>query len=72
MKRDKRFSAISLICLLLVPLPLWAYLDPTSGSIMLQLAVGGLLAALAAVRVYWRKIRSVLGLGRKREDTSGR
>ena len=72
MKRDKRFSAISLICLLLVPLPLREYLDPTSGSIMLQLAVGGLLAALAAVRVYWRKIRSVLGLGRKREDTSGR
>jgi len=70
MRRDNHLAAVPLICLLLVPLPLWAYLDPSSGSIMLQMAVGGLLAALAVVRVYWRKIRSVLGLGRKREDMS--
>ncbi len=33
------------------------YLDPASGSLILQVAIGGLLAAAAAMRIYWRKIR---------------
>jgi hypothetical protein len=37
------------------------YLDPATGSMALQIAVGGLLAAMAAVRIYWGKLRSVFG-----------
>jgi hypothetical protein len=37
------------------------YLDPATGSIALQVAIGGLLAAMAAVRIYWGKLRSVFG-----------
>lgn len=33
------------------------YLDPTTGSIAFQAAIGGLLAATAAVRLYWSRIR---------------
>jgi len=37
------------------------YLDPATGSLALQIATGGLLAAMAAVRIYWGKLRSVFG-----------
>ena len=35
------------------------YLDPTTGSIAFQAAIGGLLAAAATVRIHWRRIQSV-------------
>jgi hypothetical protein len=44
------------------------YLDPATGSIALQVAIGGLLAAMAAVRIYWGKLRSVCG---RREKAPG-
>jgi hypothetical protein len=39
----------------------WLYLDPATGSLALQVTIGGLLAAMAAVRIYWAKLRSLLG-----------
>lgn len=35
-----------------------AYIDPGSGSYVLQLLVAGLLGAGVAVRIYWKRIRS--------------
>jgi hypothetical protein len=35
------------------------YLDPGTGSMVLQIAVGGLLAIMATTRVYWRRLRSI-------------
>lgn len=37
--------------------PVFAYLDPTSGSIAYQVAISGVLAAAAACRMYWHKLR---------------
>ncbi len=36
-----------------------AYLDPTSGSIAYQVAISGLLAAGAAIRLYWGRIKNL-------------
>lgn len=36
-----------------------AYLDPGTGSMALQLLMGGIVAALATIRLYWRRLRSV-------------
>ena len=36
-----------------------AYLDPSTGSMVLQVAVGGLLAILATTKLYWARIRSM-------------
>lgn len=33
-----------------------AYLDPTSGSMFFQLAVGGILAGLVSVKLFWTRI----------------
>jgi hypothetical protein len=41
------------------------YLDPTTGSMVLQIVMGGVLAALAATKVYWNRIRSIFRRERK-------
>ena len=35
-----------------------AYLDPGSGSFILQLLVAGILGGLVAIRMYWSKIKA--------------
>jgi len=37
-----------------------AYLDPGTGSFMLQLLIGGLMGALFALGLFWRKVRAFL------------
>lgn len=39
----------------------WAYLDPASGSLLLQLIVGGVAGLFVAIKMYWRKVRAALG-----------
>ena len=38
--------------------PVEAYLDPGTGSMAIQLVLGGVVAVLATVRLYWSKLRS--------------
>lgn len=49
-----------------------AYIDPGSGSYILQLILAGLLGAGVAVTIYWKRIKaSISGLfsrGRREED----
>ncbi len=40
-----------------------AYLDPGSGSMLLQLVLGGVAGLVVIVKLYWQKIRRLLGLG---------
>jgi len=43
--------------LAVVPRPAHAYLDPASGSLFLQLLLGGFAGAALLLKLYWRKIR---------------
>lgn len=45
--------------LLIMP-PANAYLDPGTGSYLFQLLVGAFLAAVVAVKLFWRRIWGVL------------
>ena len=47
--------------------PAHAYLDPGTGSILLQAIIGGIVGGLVFIKVYWRKLRSYFG-GRKADD----
>ena len=38
--------------------PAHAYLDPATGSYILQLVLAGLLGAALAVKIFWRNLRS--------------
>lgn len=40
--------------------PAYAYLDPGTGSYILQLLIGVLIGAAFAVRIYWKRICSFL------------
>ncbi len=41
--------------------PVYGYLDPGTGSIAIQLILGGLVALLASVRMYWARLRTFFG-----------
>lgn len=45
-----------------------AYLDPGTGSMMLQVILGGVAAVGVAVKLYWHKLRVAIGLGKKKES----
>ena len=50
----------------------FAYLDPGTGSILLQGLIAGLAGGLMAIRLYWRKLKEVFD-GRTRDASeSGR
>lgn len=38
----------------------YAYIDPASGSYILQMALAGLLGALFALKMYWKKVKAFL------------
>lgn len=51
-----RTLASLLIISLLVPRPAYAYLDPMSGSIILQALAAGFLAALLMFKRFWYQV----------------
>ena len=58
---------ISVVLMLFVT-DAFAYLDPGTGSMLLQVILGGVAAVGVALKLYWHKIMSVLGMA-KETDT---
>jgi hypothetical protein len=72
-----RPSGIGLLTLLLaagvalgMPKHAHAYLDPASGSILLQVVLGGIAGAGLLVKLYWHRLLRLVGL--RRSDGDGR
>jgi len=42
-----------------------AYLDPGTGSMLLQVILGGIAAVGVAIKLYWHKLRAAFGMARK-------
>ena len=59
--------------LVLATEPAFAYLDPGTGSMLLQVILGGVAAVAVAIKLFWYKIRAAVGLGKKSsvEDEAG-
>jgi len=65
------YTAVCVILLLIgFPTRAEAYLDPGSGSIVLQVAIGGILAAMATTRLYWKRLKSLFRRNRDVDSTS--
>ena len=47
-----------------------AYLDPGSGSMIVQLVAGGAAAVAVTAKFYWRRVLRVLRIRRDGEDPS--
>ena len=53
-----RVPVIAVIFMFALQTPAFAYLDPGTGSMILQALIGGVAVAGATLSVYWNKIRS--------------
>jgi hypothetical protein len=62
---------VPLLCLALIPRPAAAYLDPSTGSLALQIVMGGFLAGVAAVKLGWRRVRGLFGPRKDGPDAEG-
>ena len=45
--------------------PAFAYLDPGTGSMLLQVILGGIAAVGVALKLFWHKIRIAVGMSKK-------
>ena len=45
-----------------------AYVDPGSASLFFQAMIAGLMGGLFLLKVYWAKLRKVLGFSAKKKD----
>ncbi len=57
------------IVLLFLAAPSMAYIDPGSGSAIMSAIIGFFVALGLAIKTYWYKIKSLLGLSKKTENT---
>ena len=61
-----KFGQILLVVLLSsLAAPAFAYLDPGTGSMLLQVILGGIAAVGVALKLFWHKIRVALGMSKK-------
>lgn len=58
------------LTLVLVALPTaaWAYVDPGSGSVMLQMAVAAIMGVAVTIKLQWHRIRTRFFGGSKPDD----
>jgi len=59
----------SLAALMFIETDAYAYLDPGTGSIILQALIAGVAGSLFVVKAYWYKLRGFLGIGRQGSET---
>ena len=50
-------ALLGAVVTLLLTGPAWAYLDPGTGSMMLQLLLGGVAGAMVVGKLYWQRLR---------------
>ena len=64
------FLLISIIYLILNISNAYAYLDPGTGSIILQAILGFIAATVASVSIYWAKFKSLISklFNKKKEN----
>ncbi|MFZ5876950.1 MAG: hypothetical protein ACOYXU_11155 [Nitrospirota bacterium] len=54
---------------LLIPTHASAYLDPGSGSMLLQLLLGGVAGLAVVVKLFWRRLLAFFGVKKTDQDT---
>ena len=67
------FLKFALPAAALVPVTAFAYLDPGTGSMLLQVILGGVAALAVALKLFWYRIIAFLGFKKKppSEDKAG-
>lgn len=53
-----RFTLVIALLLLCIPSSLFAYIDPGSGSYIIQVIIAALLGGAVAIKVFWQRIKN--------------
>jgi hypothetical protein len=62
----QKMFILTIIILALWVSPAYAYLDPGTGSILLQAVLAGIAAGITTISLYWKKIKAIFS---KSENT---
>ena len=67
---NKKFSVLYILGFIIFPTKAFAYLDPGTGSIILQAILGFIAATVASVSIYWAKFKSLISklFNKKKEN----
>ena len=60
--------SLSLLCIVLSTDISFAYIDPGSGSMLLQVLIASILGILTVIKIYWARLKS--GFSRNSEKTN--
>ena len=55
----KTFLSLIVLLVMAWPSPSHAYLDPATGSMLIQFLLGGIVAVGVTVKLYWEKVRGL-------------
>lgn len=69
--RNPLLWLLALIATVAVYRPAFAYLDPGTGSILLQVLLGGVAGGLVVVKLYWSRFKAFFGREPKEATTGG-
>jgi len=58
------FALLVCWCVMAAERPAAAYLDPGSGSMLLQVLLGGVAGVAVIAKLYWGRVLSLLGIRR--------
>ena len=68
MRLSTIFVSLMIFFMILNPFSVaYAYLDPGSGSMLLQLLLGGVTGVVVIVKLYWERVKSIF----HRKDSTG-
>lgn len=59
LKRSLLVGYMGLLCSFLVISPVNAYIDPGTGSLIIQFIVGAIIGASVIIKIFWKKIKSI-------------
>lgn len=68
MHATTRLAIYSTLCLLLTTGTSHAYLDPGTGSILLQGLIAGVAGGIVMMKLYWAKVKTFISYNRKKGD----
>ena len=65
----KKILISSFVFVILFNNKAFAYLDPGTGSIIVQMIIGGLVGVGIAIKVFWYRIKTALSPGFKKNNS---
>ena len=63
--RRYALTGFALLPCAVLPATAFAYLDPGTGSMLLQVVLGGIAAVAVALKLFWYRILAFLGIKKK-------